>query len=583
MFVKIAVSAPKLALGDCMANAETIISEIAAAEEAGASVLTLPYMCITGSTCGDLAKMPYLLSSASNALKRITESTRGKRLTAIVGLPMRISGEVREITAVIAGGSILSFIPSVNDGKEIIESTSGVPFGKNVFSCGEFEFQVCPGGICDGRPSAPLLICPSNDPYTAGAGDRLNRQLAAYTERYRCGAVLINPGEGESSGDCIYAGFGAAYDDGEKILDIRPFETGMVFAEFDTEALSFICERRSSGSEEVDAVFYDMPYIRKYDRSPFMPEYSPAYLDEIISLQAHALKRRLLHTHSKCSIVGISGGLDSTLALLAMVDAADLMGLDRRFVNAVTMPCFGTTTRTRSNAEKLCTLLGTSFETIDIKAAVDRHFMDIGHPADLYNVTYENSQARERTQILMDLANARSGLVIGTGDLSELALGWATFNGDHMSMYGVNAAIPKTLMREIVKRKAEIYGGEIHDVLLDIIGTPVSPELLPPATVESSGQITEDIVGPYELHDFFIWHMLKRGSSPASLRNIAVSAFKGKYDENTIEHWLSTFLRRFTFQQFKRSCMPEGVNTTGVSLSPRGSWHMPSDLPSPIK
>lgn len=585
MFIKIAVSAPALVLGNCSANADAIIHDIDLAAENGASVLLTPFMSITGSTCGDLAKMPFMLKEASDALVRIAKYTENLNLSVIVGLPMRLGGDVQAVTAVIGSGKVLSLIPEKFTAREMVSLFGyDVPVGKNVFESDELCFAVCRGTPSFNIQSAPLLLCVGSEPLTAGSHCRLLRQLGAVSENRRCGIVYINPSEGESGGDNIFAGNGAAFDDGEEILNIKPFETGVRFAEFDTEALSFICRCTDDIAPiSVKATWYDTISVRKYPAAPFMPADLDTYCDEIISVQAHALKRRLLHTHSKSAIIGVSGGLDSTLALLALVDAADLMGVSRKFVNAVTMPCFGTTTRTRSNAEKLCTLLGTSFETIDIKAAVDRHFIDIGHPDGLYNVTYENSQARERTQILMDLANARNGLVIGTGDLSELALGWATFNGDHMSMYGVNASIPKTLMRAIVRRKAEIYGGEIREVLLDIIGTPVSPELLPPATAASSGQMTEDIVGPYELHDFFIWHFIKRGSSPAVIKQLALNAFEGRYDEKTIDFWLTTFMRRFTYQQFKRSCMPEGIDATGLSLSPRGRWHMPSDLPAPIK
>ena len=615
-FIKVAAGTPKIRVADCDYNAGQIIALMKEAAEQGVKVLALPELCVTGYTCGDLFLQDTLLDGAEKALGRILEETKELDMVTALGMPVPYDNKLYNCAAVIQKGKILGLVPKtyIPNYGEFYEGRWFTPAPAETLRidwCGQ---TVSTGRVflcCDTIPLAiGVEICEdlwAPDPpsrHLTGAGVSLILNLSASDEvagkaEYRrqlvtgqsarcvCGYVYADAGEGESTTDLVFTGHNMIAENGTLLAENR-FSTGLTISEIDVNKL--ICERRRMNTYsnifdwdgiqtwfELDKT--ETPLTRPVSPTPFIPQdesHRAERCQEILTIAALGLKKRLEHTGSPKAVIGLSGGLDSTLALLITARAFDLLGKDRKDIVAVTMPCFGTTKRTRSNAEVLATELGADFREINISAAVEQHFVDIGQSLEDHSVTFENGQARERTQVLMDLANRVNGLVIGTGDLSELALGWATYNGDHMSMYGVNASIPKTLVRYLVAYEADRLGGETGKVLRDILDTPVSPELLPPKDGEIA-QVTEDIVGPYELHDFYLYYAIRWGFRPRKVLRLAEHAFGGKYDREVLLKWLKNFYRRFFSQQFKRSCLPDGPKVGSVALSPRGDWRMPSD------
>ena len=624
-FVKTAAGTPKIRVADCEYNAGQIIALMKEAAVQGVKVLALPELCITGYTCGDLFLQDTLLRGAEGALARILEETRDLDMLTAVGLPVRSKWDHKlyNCAAVISKGEILGLRPKVNipNYGEFYEGrwfASGRDQEVTLRLCGDGFVDMCPRGLfaCESIPNliVGVEICEdlwAPDPPSAGlvqAGATLILNLSASNElagkaayrralaagqsgRLVCGYVYADAGEGESTTDLVFAGHNIIAENG-MILAEKRFETGLIISEIDVDKLAFERRRMNTFSpcEEnknywhcsFDLAVENAALTRPIAKNPFVPADAgerQERCEEIFTIAALGLKKRLEHTRVSCAVVGLSGGLDSTLALLITARAMDMLGRPRSDILAVTMPCFGTTSRTKSNAQVLAECVGASFRTVDIGEAVQIHFRDIGQSMDDLSVTFENGQARERTQVLMDLANQRGGLVIGTGDLSELALGWATYNGDHMSMYGVNASIPKTLVRHLTAcaaASAQENDSQLAAVLRDILDTPVSPELLPPSEGEIS-QRTEDLVGPYELHDFFLYYALRWGFSPRKVLRLALCALEKDYSRETILKWLKNFYRRFFAQQFKRSCLPDGPKTGSLALSPRGDWRMPSD------
>ena len=616
-FVKVAAGTPKLRVADCEHNAGQIIALMKEAAAQGVKVLALPELCVTGYTCGDLFLQDTLLDGAERALGQILEETKALDLLTAVGLPVRHEHRLYNCAAVIHKGEILGlipkiFIPNYGEFYEARWFTSGDAAdsyvsglcGQRPLLCADQSFacnipdlavgvEICEDLWASNPPStilaqagATLILNLSASDEVAGKADYRRRLVTGQSARCVCGYVYADAGEGESSTDLVFAGHNLIAENGI-ILAEKRFGTGLTVSEIDVDRLAY--ERRrmntfqshtgnvNDGSFTLEPA--DTVLTRPISPTPFIPEdpvHRGSRCEEILKIAALGLKKRLEHTNAACAVVGLSGGLDSTLAILITALAFDLLGRDRKGIFAVTMPCFGTTRRTRSNAELLAAELGADFREVNISKAVEQHFADIGQSMDDHDVTFENAQARERTQVLMDLANQRGGLVIGTGDLSELALGWATYNGDHMSMYGVNASIPKTLVRHLVAYEADRLGGRAGEVLRDILDTPVSPELLPPKDGEIA-QKTEDLVGPYELHDFFLYYAIRWGFPPRKVFRLATHAFGERYDRETVLKWLKNFYRRFFAQQFKRSCLPDGPKVGSVTLSPRGDWRMPSD------
>ena len=563
-YIKIAAAVPQLHLADPAANAAEACVLIARAAESGVRVLVFPALSLTGVTCGDLSYHQPLLSAARQALCTVAEATKDRELLCFVGLPLQEDGEVIPVTAAVYDGAVLGFVPKGEAPETLLFEGKAIP---------------CRRGLCFTHPDYPdltvsacrntaaaLQCLPGAAFEIAGGAAARRAKVQAASRRNGCAVVCVNPGPGESSQDRVYAGHAVAAQSGEILAEMQ-WQHGLLVAEIALQAPISECVARCEAAAEPNL-----------SPAPFLPEeHADDFCREILRLQAEGLRRRMEHAFAKKLVIGVSGGLDSTLALLVAARALDLSGRPREDLLAVTMPCFGTTARTRSNAEILSERLGADFMTVDIRAAVEQHFADIGHDSSVTDVTYENSQARERTQVLMDLANRFGGMVVGTGDLSELALGWATYNGDHMSMYGVNAGLPKTLVRRVVEVfAADCADSALRESLLDVVATPVSPELLPP-DAGNIAQKTEDLVGPYELHDFYLYYTLTYGFGPAKIFRLAQSAFAGIYEEPTILKWLETFFRRFFAQQFKRSCLPDGVAPLAVSLSPRGGFAMPSD------
>lgn len=623
-FIKVAAATPGLRVADCAYNAAEVVRLAREAAEKGARLIVFPELCLTGYTCGDLFLQQTLLDGALTALETVCRETAALEAVVLAGLPLRVRGKLYNCAAVLCRGEVLAFVPKRNlpnysefyeqrhfvsgDALDCMEGvcvkngegeTVCVPVVTGqVFACEEqplftFGVELCEDLWVAAPPSIELAQGGAHIIANLSASDELVGK-AAYrrdlvrqqSARLACAYVYADAGTGESTQDLVFAGHDLIAENGTLLAESRRFTEGVVYADIDLERLAYERRRMNTfGAAETGVFSFSLPAAdcdladRHFPRLPFVPENSEKRgerCEEILTIQAAGLARRIAHTHAKTVVVGLSGGLDSTLALIVMAHAFDRLGLDRRGILAVTMPCFGTTARTRGNAEKLAEAYGVTLQTVDIKAAVDQHFADIGHDWDDHSVTFENAQARMRTLVLMDLANKQGGMVVGTGDLSELALGWATYNGDHMSMYGVNASIPKTLVRYLVDYEAGRAGGMLEAVLRDILDTPVSPELLPPTDGEIS-QKTEDLVGPYELHDFFLFYMLRFGYPPRKVYRAACRAFAGVYDAAVIKKWLTTFIRRFFTQQFKRSCLPDGPKVGTVALSPRGDWRMPSD------
>ena len=619
-FIKVAAGTPLIEVADCIQNSEQILSIVKTMEQNGAGIMVFPELCITGYTCHDLLLQNTLLDSARDRLVWLAHETEKTDGLIVVGLPFEAEGKLYNTAAFLNKGKILGivpktiipyhgesyearyFMPAPEDTKTVYIDGAQVPFGaKLLFACAGMKELVIGCEICEdlwapGSPDTGLVKAGAAVIVNPSAGSEITSKakirrelLRVQSSRLMCGYVYAAAGEGESTTDSVFAGHNIICESGSILAEAKRFTNETVYADIDVKQI--LSDRRKTSTFpaadregftvcEFSLEIKETRLTRRFDPYPFVPADKAELADrceEILMIQAMALKKRLSHAHSETAVIGISGGLDSTLALLASVKAADLLGRDRSSVVAVTMPCFGTTDRTYTNACELARKLGTTFMEVDIKDAVSGHFKDIGHDISKKDVTFENSQARERTQVLMDLANRFNGLVVGTGDLSELALGWATYNGDHMSMYGVNGSIPKTLIRHIVRYYADTCEDtELSALLLDILDTPVSPELLPPKDGEIA-QKTEDLVGPYELHDFFLYYMLRAGYEPEKILRAALIAFEDKYDRKTILKWLRNFYRRFFAQQFKRSCLPDGPKVGTVAVSPRGDLRMPSD------
>ena len=619
-YVRVEVVTPDIKVADCIFNTEQICSRIDKAYDAQVSVIVFPEMCITGYTCNDLFLQDTLLSDAQKSLATITEYTKGKNMLTVVGLPFEYCNKLYNVAAVIKDGVILGlvpkkYIPNYNEFYERRQFTEGFDKAVKVcvagqqtymgsrilFRCSDFEklvvgVEICedlwtplPPSVSHAMNGATLIVNPSASNETVGKEDYRRSLVTGQSARLVCAYAYASSGDGESTQDIVFGGHDIIAENGTLLAETSLFANNSVINDIDFDRINSERRRMSTFTSATDNDEYTVvdfslagteytSLVRFIDPHPFVPENEATRnkrCEAILSIQAMGLKKRLAHIGCKNVVIGISGGLDSTLALLVAVRAYGLLGLDMSGIHAVTMPGFGTTDRTYDNAVKMIKSLGCTFHEISIRESVTRHFEDIGHDI---NVHDENGQARERTQILMDIANKVNGIVIGTGDMSELALGWATYNGDHMSMYGVNASVPKTLVRHLVRYYAEVLADStLAKVLYDVLDTPVSPELLPP---DENGQIeqkTEDLVGPYELHDFFMYYILRFGIHPAKLYRIACAAFRPDYSEETILKWLKTFYRRFFAQHFKRSCLPDGPKVGTVAVSPRGDLRMPSD------
>ncbi len=621
-FIKVAAGTPKIRVADCAYNAQQCIDLICQGAEQGVKVLCLPELCLTGYTCADLFLQDTLLRGAEEALETVLEATKEVDMLVAVGLPVRSKwdNKLYNCAAILHKGVLQglvpkTYIPNYGEFYEQRWFASGAGISQGMELCGQsvcmeagallrcesvpnlvVGVEICedlwapePPSVALARAGATLILNLSASDETVGKADYRRSLVSGQSGRLMCGYVYADAGEGESTTDLVFAGHNLIAENGT-ILAQKRFETGLTISEIDVDKLVY--ERRrvntfhASGKEiwrgYFDLELEDTVLTRSVEKNPFVPADRgdrEARCQEILTIAALGLKKRLDHTHAKTAVVGLSGGLDSTLALLITARAMDLLGRPRTDITAITMPCFGTTSRTKSNAQILAERIGTTFREIDIGPAVKVHFQDIGQSMDDLSVTFENGQARERTQVLMDVANRFGGMVIGTGDLSELALGWATYNGDHMSMYGVNGSIPKTLVRHLVAYcadEAEPTDPKLAAVLRDILDTPVSPELLPPKEGEIA-QRTEDLVGPYELHDFFLYYAIRWGFSPRKVFRLALTALGETYGRETILKWLHNFYRRFFAQQFKRSCLPDGPKVGSLTLSPRGDWRMPSD------
>ena len=628
-YVKVAAAIPCVKGADCKFNAGQIEKQIIIAEGKGVQIITFPELSITGYTCGDLFAQQLLIEEAEMGLIQIVNNTRQLDIISIVGMPVALNGSLLNAAVVIQKGKVLGVVPKtyLPNYKEFYEKrwfTSAceikddsvrlcgqvAPLGKNLLfetSDTTFGIEICEDLWAPVPPSsmlalqgAEIVFNMSADTEAIGKHAYLRSLISQQSARCIAGYVFSSCGFGESTTDVVFAGNGLIYENGTLLAASKrfSFEEQIVISEIDVEYLR--TERRVNttfatcrsytpldapvsriSTEYVNSK--ELNLTRTFDAHPFVPQ-GPTLderCEEIFAIQTSGLAQRLQHTHAKSAVVGISGGLDSTLALLVCVRTFDKLGWSRKGIVGVTMPGFGTTDRTHTNAVELMNSLGVTVREVSIKGACIQHFKDIDHDINVHDVVYENSQARERTQILMDIANQTSGLVIGTGDLSELALGWATYNGDHMSMYGVNGSVPKTLVKHLVKWVAENGMDETsRATLLDIVDTPISPELIPADEAGNIKQITEDLVGPYELHDFFLYYFLRCGFRPSKIYLLATRTFKGVYDDETIKKWLSTFFRRFFNQQFKRSCLPDGPKVGSIAISPRGDWRMPSDASS---
>ena len=626
-FIKVAAATPAIRLADPAHNAAACIRLAETAAAAGVKLAVFPELCLTGATCGDLFAHDRLITGAKEALQTFAAETAALDLVSIIGLPVALGDKLYNCAAAVCGGAVLGLVPKANltsaEGRtfsapasellvtDILGDGSFVQMGiKQLFVCSSlpaFRFAVEVGADRNAATSpamqaisaGALAVCnPSATPETADAEETRRLTVKAASARALCGYILSEAGEGESTTDSVFGGHRIICEGGEVLAESAPFgEEELTITELDLGRL--IRDRRVGNFDTsacghcmenyFDVGVEDTELTRFVDPHPFIPA-DPArrasHCERILTIQAKGLSKRITAAWAKKIVLGISGGLDSTLALLVMARAMDLLGRPHTDIVAVTMPCFGTTARTKSNATTLCEELGVDFREVNIFDSVNQHFKDIGHDPNLRDVTYENAQARERTQILMDIANDESGMVVGTGDFSELALGWATYNGDHMSMYSVNGNIPKTLVRELTAYVAAAEAGKgntkLAEALCDVLGTPVSPELLPADTEGKIAQKTEDLVGPYELHDFFLYYLLRYGFTPAKLFRMARYALGETYDDATILKWLEVFHRRFFTQQFKRSCLPDGPAVFGISVSPRGGWAMPSDAVSSL-
>ena len=619
-FVKVAAATPDIRVADVEFNTQNIINAMEEAQKNGAKILVFPELCVTGYTCSDLFDHSVLLKASRKALLEIAENTNDKDMLVFVGAPLEVNGKLYNVAAAMNQGEIIgfttkTFLPNYGEFYEMRQFTPGpqtvreitfegkkIPFGPQIlFQAEGMEELVVAAEICEDvwSPVPPsiqaalegatvIVNCSASDE-TIGKDTYRRALISGQSARLISGYIYANAGEGESTTDLVFGGHNIIAENGTVLKESSRYVNEIIYSELDLQRITGERRKNTTFQPLDEETLVRVPFTieetktfltRTFPKKPFVPsdEQTRAQrCEEILTIQAMGLKKRLAHTNARTVVVGISGGLDSTLALLVTARAFDMLGRDKKDIIAVTMPCFGTTDRTYQNACEMSKKVGATLIEVPIADAVNVHFRDIGHDPEDHSVTYENCQARERTQVLMDIANKTWGMVIGTGDLSELALGWATYNGDHMSMYGVNASVPKTLVRHLVKYAADDTKDEaLKNVLYDVLDTPVSPELLPPKDGDIA-QKTEDLVGPYELHDFFLYFMLRFGYEPSKIFRIACMTFDGEYDKETIFKWLETFCRRFFSQQFKRSCLPDGPKVGTVALSPRGDWRMPSD------
>ena len=627
-FVRVCAATPKIQVADPEFNGNEILKLMEEGRDHHAFLMVFPELCLTGYTCNDLFWHAPLLEKAKETLKKLVDASADFPMLLFVGLPWEYQGKLYNVTAAVCQGKLLGLVPKTHlpnysEFYEMRHFTPGnqrpvmvpwkdgqVPMGTNLlFQCDsvpgltigaeicEDVWVPCPPSISHAMAGATVIVNCSASDETVGKDSYRMSLISGQSARLVCGYIYSNAGEGESTQDLVFGGHNIIAENGTMLAVSERFGHQTIYADLDLLRLN--SERRRMTTygqltpEQLEAYqtvhFFLQPETselkRFIDPSPFVPsdeQERNRRCEEILSIQACGLKKRLEHTHAGHAVIGISGGLDSTLALLVTARAFDMLGIPRDQIHAVTMPCFGTTDRTYHNACVMTEKLGASLMEVDIRNSVMQHFADIGHDPAVHDVTYENGQARERTQVLMDIANQVGGLVIGTGDMSELALGWATYNGDHMSMYGVNVSVPKTLVRHLVRYYADTCKEEeLRTVLLDVLDTPVSPELLPPEDGVIS-QKTEDLVGPYQLHDFYLYYVLRFGYHPERIYYLACYAFQGQYDKETILKWLKTFYRRFFSQQFKRSCLPDGPKVGSVAVSPRGDLRMPSDACSRV-
>lgn len=619
-FVKVAAATPDIRVADVEFNTQNIINAMEEAQKNGAKILVFPELCVTGYTCSDLFDHSVLLKASRKALLEIAENTNDKDMLVFIGAPLEVNGKLYNVAAAMNQGEIIgfttkTFLPNYGEFYEMRQFTPGpqtvreitfegkkIPFGPQIlFQAEGMEELVVAAEICEDvwSPVPPsiqaalegatvIVNCSASDE-TIGKDTYRRALISGQSARLISGYIYANAGEGESTTDLVFGGHNIIAENGTVLKESSRYVNEIIYSELDLQRITGERRKNTTFQPLDEETLVRVPFTveetktfltRTFPKKPFVPsdEQTRAQrCEEILTIQAMGLKKRLAHTNARTAVVGISGGLDSTLALLVTARAFDMLGRDKKDIIAVTMPCFGTTDRTYQNACEMSKKVGATLIEVPIADAVNVHFRDIGHDPEDHSVTYENCQARERTQVLMDIANKTWGMVIGTGDLSELALGWATYNGDHMSMYGVNASVPKTLVRHLVKYAADDTKDEaLKNVLYDVLDTPVSPELLPPKDGDIA-QKTEDLVGPYELHDFFLYFMLRFGYEPSKIFRIACMTFDGEYDKETIFKWLETFCRRFFSQQFKRSCLPDGPKVGTVALSPRGDWRMPSD------
>ena len=611
-FIKVAAATPQLRVADPVYNCEKMRELVAAASGKGVQILVFPELAITGSTCGDLFWQETLLQTAEKELTKLAKSVDD--MLVVVGAPVRHRHSLYNCAVFLNQGHIIGAVPKSEAGggrhfKPAEDIFQAVTIGEDevylstdlLFECnqmpellvaaeiGEDLWGACPPATWHAIAGATVIVNPAATAELVGREEYRRQLVKSQSAKLYCGYVYANAGEGESTTDYVFAGHRLIGENGSILAESALYESGLLISEIDVQRILSERRRAADCPAQDDEDYEYIPFkireqenalTRRIPQNPFVPanmQDCKRRCQAILNMQIAGLKKRIEHTHCKTLVIGISGGLDSTLALLVAAGAMDRLGRDRKDIIGVTMPCFGTTRRTKGNAEALCQCLGVNLECVDIMAAVNQHFADIGHDASVTDVTYENSQARERTQILMDMANEKGGMVIGTGDLSELALGWATYNGDHMSMYGVNGDVPKTMIRYIIASYAgESDNAELKAVLRDILATPVSPELLPSKDGEIS-QKTEEIVGPYEIHDFVMFYALRYGFAPSKIYRLAKVAFHDSYEDEVLLCWLRNFYWRFFQQQFKRSCLPDGPKVGAVGVSPRGDLQMPSD------
>lgn len=618
-FIRCCSATPDIKVSDCIFNSKNIVCSIKRAFDNNAEIIVFPELVVTGYTCGDLFLQRTLLSDSLKALEYIKKETADCNIISVIGMPLEHRSNLYNCAVILFKGNVIAvipktflpnysefyemrwFSPALKDTHYIDILGDKVPFGTNVIVRSKnipqlkIAVEICEDLWSVNPPSgyhalagATIIANPSAGNEITGKAEYRRQLVSSQSARAVCGYIYSCAGYGESTTDVTFSGHDIISENGTVLSESKRFENSMIYGDIDVLRLTSERQKNTSfracdeGYTYVDIDFNEnvADIDRFIDPAPFVPKNKDERArrcEEILNIQAYGLKKRIDHIGAKSVVIGISGGLDSTQALIVTAKAFDLLNLDKKGIIAVTMPCFGTTDRTYNNAMGLVKALGATLIEVNIKDAVRQHFKDIGHDESIKDLTYENSQARERTMILMNMASKYKGFVVGTGDLSELALGWATYNGDHMSMYGVNCSVPKTLIKYLIRYYADTVEDKLKDILEDILATPVSPELLPPDESGNIAQITEDVVGPYELHDFFLYNMMRLSFEPEKIFYIAKIAFKDKYDDATIYKWLRNFYWRFFSQQFKRSCLPDGPKVGSVSLSPRGDWRMPSD------